>query len=116
MIIQDNIRKNLSFLLLLLVIAAIVFANPQNYSEARFKTSQEIQTKQQQTHAKINHLKFLENLETNKLYKNQKRLEETTSDLQETKRNYSNAQDKLALDVTIPAIEETEFVEDKEDE
>lgn len=58
-------------------------------------TRTEIQKKQNQTRAKINHLKWLENLETNKLYKNQQRLEETTSDLQESKQEYSSAQNRL---------------------
>lgn len=58
-------------------------------------SNSEIQYKQRQTRAKINHLKWLENLETNKLYKNQQRLEATSTDLVESSRQYSKAQGKL---------------------
>lgn len=58
-------------------------------------TSVEIQSKQKQTRAKINHLKWLENLETNKLYKNQQKLEETSTDLRESSKQYTKAQGKL---------------------
>lgn len=57
-------------------------------------THSEIQRKQRQTRAKINHLKWLENLETNKLYKNQQKLEATSNDLQESKQQYSDTQEK----------------------
>lgn len=55
----------------------------------------DIQAKQKQTRAKINHLKWLENLETNKLYKNQQRLEATYSDLASSKQQYSTTQGRL---------------------
>lgn len=79
------------FLLLLLAATAIIlmpscYATPTHY---------EIQNKQKQTRAKINHLKWLENLETNKLYKNQQRLEETVADLSVSKKQYSNTQERL---------------------
>lgn len=79
------------FLLLLLAATAIIlmpscYATPTHY---------EIQNKQKQTRAKINHLKWLENLETNKLYKNQQRLEETVADLSVSRKQYSNTQERL---------------------
>lgn len=55
----------------------------------------DIQTKRQQTRQKINHLKWLENLETNKLYKNQQKLENTSSSLIISKQQLSSAQTKL---------------------
>ena len=42
---------------------------------------QDIETKKKQTRAKINHLKWLESVETNKLYKNQQKLENLLSSL-----------------------------------
>lgn len=58
-------------------------------------THAEIQKKRTQTRAKINHLRWLENLETNKLYKNQQKLEETSTDLVQSRKEYSSAQGKL---------------------
>lgn len=56
----------------------------------------DLQTKRKQTRAKINHLKWLENLETNKLYKNQQRLEDTYSTLASSSEQYNSAQDRLS--------------------
>lgn len=56
----------------------------------------DIQKKQQQTRAKINHLRWLENLETNKLYKNQQKLEKTTSSLVQSKQQLNSTQNKLS--------------------
>lgn len=56
----------------------------------------EIQVKQKQTRAKINHLKWLENLETNKLYKNQQKLENTSTNLAVSKQQYTSTQNKLS--------------------
>lgn len=58
-------------------------------------TAASLQVKRKQTHEKIIHLKWLENLETNKLYKNQQKLEATSTDLQQSKHQYSSAQGKL---------------------
>ncbi len=57
---------------------------------------QKLKKKQNQARAKINHLRWLENLETNKLYKNQQKLEATYSNLESTKKEYSHAQGKLS--------------------
>lgn len=79
------------FLFLLALASSTVFAAPCLATPTHF----DIQKKQKQTRAKINHLKWLENLETNKLYKNQQRLEETSSDLIQSKRDYSSTQQRL---------------------
>ena len=72
----------------------VIFALLQ---ESCYATSQyRIETQRKQTKAKINHLRWLENLETNKLYKNQQKLEQTNTDLNTSKVNYSNAQNKLS--------------------
>lgn len=78
----------------LLLAATVVFVVPQNCQAA---TSVDLQKKQKQTRAKINHLKWLENLETNKLYKNQQKLEATTTDLVSSKRQLNSAQGRLDL-------------------
>ncbi|MBQ8168942.1 peptidoglycan DD-metalloendopeptidase family protein [bacterium] len=51
--------------------------------------------KQQQTREKINYLKRLETAEKNKLYKNQKKLETTTNNLQISKSQYNDAESQL---------------------
>lgn len=74
----------------------------------------EIQKKQRQTRAKINHLRWLENLETNKLYKNQQKLEQTSTTLVVSKKEYSSAQGKLTklegnLSVALADFSEIDF-------
>lgn len=46
---------------------------------------QSIEAKRKKTREKINHLQWLENIEKNKLYKNQQKLENATNDLQQSK-------------------------------
>lgn len=90
-----------------LLISTESFAYAHTYT-----THSEIQRKQKQTRAKINHLKWLENLETNKLYKNQQKLEATSSNLQESKQQYSNAQErynKLQQDLSKSLAEFSEI-------
>lgn len=79
------------FVFLLLVTTAVSFASTPCYA-----AHTDLQTKRKQTRAKINHLKWLENLETNKLYKNQQKLEATSSDLATSKHQLDSAQNKLS--------------------
>lgn len=87
-------KKNLGiakiFVFLLLITTVIAFAAPASFA------STDIQRKQKQTREKINYLKWLENLETNKLYKNQQKLEVTASSLASSKQEYYSTQDKLS--------------------
>lgn len=76
----------------LLLLTTVLFATPPCYANP---THTDIQKKQKQTRAKIDHLKWLENLETNKLYKNQQKLEATSSTLTVSRKQYSSAQGKL---------------------
>lgn len=76
--------------LLLLITTVITFAAPSCFANS------EIQLKQKQTRDKINHLKWLESLETNKLYKNQQKLEVTSTTLKSSKQEFFSTQDKLS--------------------
>lgn len=76
--------------LLLLVAAITVFSAPSCYANS------DLQQKQQQTRQKINYLRWLENLETNKLYKNQQKLETTSTSLASSRQEYHNTQNKLS--------------------
>ncbi len=89
-----NIIKSGKILLILFFIFALVLIQTQSTSFAAGQSR--IDSQRKQTKAKINHLKWLEHLETHKLYKNQQKLEQTTSDLQNTREDYSNAQAKLS--------------------
>ena len=51
-----------------------------------------IEKKRKETHAKVVRLKRLESIETNKLYKNQQRLENATKKLKSTKQEYKDAE------------------------
>ena len=57
--------------------------------------TQDLETQKKRTRAKINHLKWLESLETNKLYKNQQKLENATNTLQQSKSQVIDAQNEL---------------------
>ena len=58
---------------------------------------QELQRKQQQARAKVNHFRVLESLETNKLYRNQKKLQNTKSSLKRSKDAYTDKQEELSV-------------------
>lgn len=64
-----------------------------------FQTStfavQDIEKQKKQTRAKINHIKWLEKVETNKLYKNQQKLEDANHDLQMSKKQIISTQREL---------------------
>lgn len=77
------------------IFTAVFFAAGPCFA-SRPHTHSEIQAKQKQARAKINHLRWLENLETNKLYKNQQKLEVTSSNLKSSKQEFSSAQTKLS--------------------
>lgn len=81
-------------MLTLLLATTVILSIAPAYS-AQPRTHAEIEKKQNQARAKINHLRWLENLETNKLYKNQQKLEVTYSNLASSKKDYSTAQGKL---------------------
>lgn len=55
----------------------------------------DLETQKKQTRAKINHLKWLESVETNKLYKNQQKLENATNTLHQSKSQIITAQKEL---------------------
>jgi len=86
-------NKN-SFLKKILVLL-LLFTTVISFTATTCFAANEIQKKQAQTRQKINHLKWLENLETNKLYKNQQKLENTSSDLASTRQNLTSTQNKL---------------------
>lgn len=89
------IKNNLTIKIVLILLMIGIFAGFTTPCYARPKTQVEIQKKQKQTRAKINHLRWLENLETNKLYKNQQKLEQTSTSLVVSKQQYSSAQGQL---------------------
>ena len=56
----------------------------------------DIETQKKQTRAKINKLKWLENIEQNKLYKNQQKLESAKNTLKDSETQISSAQRELS--------------------
>jgi phosphoketolase len=54
-----------------------------------------LETQKKETREKINRLKWLESLETNKLYKNQQKLEKATNNLARSKKEIVAAQNQL---------------------
>lgn len=73
-----------------------------------------IEKKRKETHAKVIRLKKLETIETNKLYKNQQRLEHAQKSLTSTKKQYKNAEEQLSeternLNATMQDYSTAEF-------
>lgn len=73
-----------------------------------------IEKKRKETHAKVVRLKRLETIETNKLYKNQQRLENATKTLNTSKKQYKSAETQLSeaernLNQTLSEYSATEF-------
>lgn len=106
---MDKHNKTITtiFALLLLI---FTFAASPCYAQSHI----ELQMKRTQTREKINHLRWLENLETNKLYKNQQKLEETSTDLVQSKQEFKSAQGKLNklegnLNVALSDFSEIDF-------
>lgn len=75
--------------------SVVTFSSTAMPCYAQHHTHSELQAKRKQARAKINHLRWLESLETNKLYKNQQKLEDTSTSLVVSKQQLSSAQDRL---------------------
>ncbi len=79
--------------LFLIVIAVFCFAG--GFQDSAL-ASQDITQKHRQTKEKIRKLKWLENVETSKLYKNQQKLENAKNTLQSSKSQLATTQNELA--------------------
>ena len=84
-----NFKKILNLLIFLTVTFSVIgfFAEPA--------AATDLTVKRKQTHEKINRLKWLESIETNKLYKNQQKLEAATTNLTASKTKIVVAQKEL---------------------
>ena len=79
-----NIFKNIFvFVVVFSLTASIAVAKPKVKSKEEARRN-------------INRLKFLERVESNKLYKNQQKLETTKADLNYSQQRYSSTKDQLA--------------------
>ncbi len=76
-------------------ITTCIFCATGLYITSDAATQAEIEVKKRQTKAKINRLKWLEGIESNKLYKNQQKLESATTTLKQSKTQIINAQREL---------------------
>ncbi|OLA93824.1 MAG: hypothetical protein BHW64_05955 [Candidatus Melainabacteria bacterium LEY3_CP_29_8] len=85
---KKNVGIKIICLLLFLIITGLQFsANATSYNQ--------VVKKHKETKAKIRTLKFLESRETNKLYKNQLKLEKTQKNLITSKERYKQVQQRL---------------------
>lgn len=92
----------------------IIFVMMFSFSLCAFCSQNHIEKKRKETHAKVVRLKKLETIETSKLYKNQRRLENAQKQLTSTKKEYKNAETQLLeaqrnLDSTMQEYSSTEF-------
>lgn len=84
-----NIKKILNILIFLGLVLGMM---PYSASYA----AADLETQKRQTRAKINHLKWLESVETNKLYKNQQKLENAATSLSQSKSQIRSAEQELS--------------------
>lgn len=89
-----GIKKFLVLLFTTLVLSCVVsfVATIPSYAET---SDEAILRKHQETQNKIRQLKFLENKEASKLYKNQQKLESTTKDLEYSRKRYNVTKTRL---------------------
>lgn len=94
--------------------AFFIFVLIFSFSQEAFCTQNHIEKKRKETHAKVLRLKRLESIETNKLYRNQQKLENATKNLNTSKKQYQSAEAQLAeaeknLNETLSEFSTTEF-------
>lgn len=104
---------NKSFFLRI-VKASLIFIIIFSFAQSAFCNQNHIEKKRKETHAKVVRLKRLETIETNKLYKNQQRLEHAQKKLNSTKKEYKVAEIQLSdaektLNQTMQEYSATEF-------
>lgn len=83
-----KLKKIFNFLIIL-----VILLNTTGCLTTSAETA--LEAKQRETREKINRLKWLESLETNKLYKNQQKLETATNNLSQSKSQILSAQREL---------------------
>jgi len=76
--------------------ALLIFILIFCFSQQTFAQEHQIEIKRKQAHANAVKFQRLETLETNKLYKNQQKLENATKSLNTTKKQYKSAEAQLA--------------------
>lgn len=84
-----DLKKILNYLIFLVLILS-VFTCSISYAET------DLEAKKRETREQINRLKWLESVETNKLYKNQQKLENATNNLTTSKSKIVSAQKELS--------------------
>lgn len=94
--------------------ALLIFTLIFSFSQSAFCSQNHIEKKRKEAHAKVINLKRLESIETNKLYKNQQRLENANKSLNTTKQQYKTAEAQLAdaqrnLNATMSEYSSTEI-------
>ncbi len=94
--------------------AIFIFILLFSFSSNAFCSQNHIEKKRRETHAKVLRLKRLESIETNKLYKNQQKLENAQKNLSNSKKQYESAELQLSeaernLNATMQDYAETEF-------
>ena len=90
-----GIKNVLTFVMAGLLVVSSFFVAPVQPVFAE-QNEQAIIRKHQETQAKIRQLRMLENNETNKLYRNQQKLENTTKDLEYSKKRYTATKARLS--------------------
>ena len=92
----------------------LIFVLFISFAQQAMCNQNHIEKKRRETHAKVVRLKRLESIETNKLYRNQQRLENAQKSLTSTKKQYKDAETQLSeaeknLNATMQEYSVTEF-------
>lgn len=86
--LSSRIKKGLNILIIVFMLFSTLGCN--------LVCANSLEAQKKETREKINRLKWLESLETNKLYKNQQKLENATNNLARSKKQIIAAQNQLA--------------------
>lgn len=82
-------------LLVIFLLTCSVFFDSQVFAQDLDSKKDQIDVQMGQAKKEIRKLKLLEKIETNKLYKNQQKLEHTQHNLQKNKKQYANAENEV---------------------
>lgn len=97
--IQDklmSLNAHISYINNCLIKTVIILTLLISFPSSAFCSQNHIEKKRKETHAKVIKFKRLETIETNKLYKNQQKLENAQKNLTTTKKQYQNAEQQLS--------------------
>ena len=94
---NTKLSKKHNLFIISMIVFALIASNNQVFADNLDAKRNQIEAQMGQAKKEIKKLKLLEKIETNKLYKNQQKLEYTQHSLQRNKKQYSNAKEEVKI-------------------